>query len=57
MIRKANEEAQQDPAGGQGNCRPAPSSNINKLAQSSGVDTKELEAERTKLREQLRQGR
>lgn len=52
MIRKANEEAQQI-------LREAKETadrtikNINKLAASSGIDTKALEAERTKLRDCL----
>ena len=53
MIRKANEEAQQI-------LREAKETadrtikNINKLAASSGIDTKALEAERTKLRDSLK---
>ena len=53
MIRKANEEAQQI-------LREAKETadrtikNINKLAASSGIDTKALEAERTKLRNSLK---
>lgn len=53
MIRKANEEAQQI-------LREAKETadrtikNINKLATSSGIDTKALEAERTKLRDSLK---
>lgn len=53
MIRKANEEAQQI-------LRDAKETadrtikNINKLAASSGIDTKALEAERTKLRDSLK---
>lgn len=53
MIRKANEEAQQI-------LREAKETadrtikNINKLAASSGIDTKTLEAERTKLRDSLK---
>ncbi len=53
MIRSANEEAQRI-------LREAKETadrtikNINKLAASSGVDTKALEAERTKLRESLK---
>ena len=53
MIRKANEEAQQI-------LREAKETadrtikNINKLASSSGIDTKALEAERTKLRDSLK---
>ena len=53
MIRSANEEAQRI-------LREAKETadrtikNINKLAASSGVDTKALEAERTKLRENLK---
>lgn len=53
MIRKANEEAQQI-------LREAKETadrtikNINKLAASSGIDTKALEAERTRLRDSLK---
>ena len=53
MIRKANEEAQQI-------LREAKETadrtikNINKLAASSGIDTKALEAERTKLHDSLK---
>lgn len=53
MIRKANEEAQQI-------LREAKETadrtikNINNLAASSGIDTKALEAERTKLRDSLK---
>ena len=53
MIRKANEQAQQI-------LREAKETadrtikNINKLAASSGIDTKALEAERTKLRDSLK---
>lgn len=53
MIRKANEEAQQI-------LREAKETadrtikNINKLASSSGIDTRALEAERTKLRDNLK---
>ena len=53
MIRKANEEAQQI-------LREAKETadrtikKINKLAASSGIDTKALEAERTKLRDSLK---
>lgn len=53
MIRKANEEAQRI-------LREAKETadrtikNINKLAASSGIDTRALEAERTKLRENLK---
>lgn len=53
MIRSANEEAQRI-------LREAKETadrtikNINKLASSSGIDTKALEAERTKLRENLK---
>ena len=53
MIRKANEDAQQI-------LREAKETadrtikNINKLAASSGIDTKALEAERTKLRDSLK---
>ncbi len=53
MIRKANEEAQQI-------LREAKETadrtikNINKLAASSGIDTRALEAERTRLRDSLK---
>ena len=53
MIRKANEEAQQI-------LREAKETadrtikNINKLVSSSGIDTRALEAERTKLRDNLK---